>query len=158
MHSALQVADLFLARTFWEWKREREKGNEGWCNSFSGWRKETEKITRFGILKSGQNPRIPPDPQMVSIMAHRGSWEQQYLAASTKSYWQKQTGASFSSRGEPANYWKRHDVLEETITRCKQDESQLGKSKMDTVGIAERRQKLVLIIKNQSVNQKGFLT
>lgn len=93
MHSGPQVCDLCLWRTsFWNSKergkereerkrrrrKERVSGNEGWCKSPTGPRKEREKITRFGILRWGQNPRIPPDPQMASIMVYRGSWELQW--------------------------------------------------------------------------------
>lgn len=100
MHSALRATDLFFGRTFWEWKRERggerarEETKADVTDFLAGGKKQ--KITCFRIfLRWGQNPRIPPDPQMVSITAHRGSWERQYLAASTKSYWQKQTGVDF---------------------------------------------------------------
>lgn len=86
-------------------ERQRERGNKADVTVFLAGGKK-QKITRSGILRWGQNPRIPPDPQMVSIMAHRSRWEQQsnfHQELLTKTDW-----SSFSCRGEPADYWKRH--------------------------------------------------
>lgn len=136
MHSALEITDLFLSRTFWEWKREREservrgresekerereedkkkRGNEGWCNSLSGWRKETE-ITCFGIFfffwGEAKIPEFhlihkwfqlrPTEPANSSSVS--GRFHQELL---TKTDW-----SWFSSGREPANYRRRHEKKE----------------------------------------------
>lgn len=128
LHSTLQITDLFLSRTFWEWKRERvrgterekERGNEGWCNRLSDWRKETE-ISCFGMFVFWGEAKI-----LEYHLIHK--WFQIWPTkpASTKSYWQKQTGVDFPA--EENLLITEGDVSErkKNLAEYKEDELQLG--------------------------------
>ncbi len=127
-------------------EKERERGNEGWCKSLSGCRKEAEKITRFGIFfevrPKSQNSTWSTNgfnygPQR-QLRAVSGSFHPELL---TKTDW-----SSFSCREEPANYQRRHDVSKNYRWMQTRWVTAGMKSGVDAAVTARKRQKLVLMI------------
>lgn len=100
-----------------ERESEREKGNEGWCNSLSGWRKELgEKITQLGRWDEARIPKFHLIHKWFQLWPTKAAESSSYLAASTKSYWQNQTGVHFPAEEnllvteEDKIFWERQTI------------------------------------------------
>lgn len=101
-HWPLPLKDFLGNGKEYEWEGERGRRREekkADVTDFLTRGKNRNIMLWFFFLRWGQNPRIPPDPQMVSIMTHKASFHQELLTK-TDSSW-------FSCRGEPTNYWRR---------------------------------------------------